>query len=159
MQSTIRTLAEVHRGTLPFDRTIKVSLTERLTKEQILARMPHNLRTLEHLLAQNREDFKKLIRRSTTPGEAAAARRRFCRRRRKNLTLVEELSLRTRRVQPMVRQLKEMSRRMDLLRARLAALGDDPKVREDRTAARKELRDLMLLALESPGQLAAIAVR
>ena len=50
MQATIRTLAEVHRGALPFDRTIKVSLTERLTKEQIMARMPHNLRTLEHLL-------------------------------------------------------------------------------------------------------------
>ncbi len=43
---------------LPFDRTIKVSLTERLTKEQIQARMPHNLRTLDHLLEQNREDFR-----------------------------------------------------------------------------------------------------
>ena len=42
--------SEVHEGELPFDRTIKVSLTERLTKEQIMARMPHNLRTLEHLL-------------------------------------------------------------------------------------------------------------
>ena len=45
-------------GELPFDRTIKVSLTERLTKEQILARMPHNLPTLEHLLEQNRERLR-----------------------------------------------------------------------------------------------------
>ena len=37
-----------------------------LTKEQILARMPHNLQTLEHLLAQNRRDFSLLIRKSTT---------------------------------------------------------------------------------------------
>ena len=44
MQATIGTLVKVHKGTLPFDRTIKVSLTERLTKEQIIARMPHNLR-------------------------------------------------------------------------------------------------------------------
>jgi hypothetical protein len=42
MQATIETLEKVHTGVLPFDRTIKVSLTERLTKEQILARMPHN---------------------------------------------------------------------------------------------------------------------
>ena len=49
MQATINTLASVHDGTLPFDRTIKVSLTERLTKEQIMARMPHNLKTLDHL--------------------------------------------------------------------------------------------------------------
>ena len=49
MRATIATLAKVHKGGLPFDRTIKVSLTERLTKEQIIARMPHNLNTLSHL--------------------------------------------------------------------------------------------------------------
>ena len=114
LQATVRTLDEVHRGVLPFDRTIKVSLTERLTKEQILARMPHNLRTLEHLLKQNRADFRKLIdRRTSTRPKRPTARKRFCRRRRKALTLVEELSLRTRRVQPLVRQFQEMSRRMD----------------------------------------------
>ncbi len=152
MQATIRTLGEVHRGALPFDRTIKVSLTERLTKEQIMARMPHNLRTLEHLIEQNRQDFKKLIKKSTDPAEAAAARKRFCRRRRKNLTLVEELSLRTRRVLPMVRQLREMSRRMNALRSRL----DDqhnPPTADVRSHLRRELHDLMLTTLESPASL------
>lgn len=152
MQATIRILGEVHRGVLPFDRTIKVSLTERLTKEQIMARMPHNLRTLEHLLLQNREDFKKLISKSTEPSESTAARRRFCRRRRKNLTLVEELSLRTRRVQPMVRQLKEMSRRMTMLRSRLQTQAGMLSA-EERHTLRKELRDLMLTTLESPSSL------
>ncbi len=153
MQATIRTLREVHCGALPFDRTIKVSLTERLTKEQIMARMPHNLRTLEHLLAQNRGDFKKLISKSTDSAEMAAARKRFCRSRRKNLTLVEELSLRTRRVQPMVRQLKEMSWRMDALRTRLAYSKDESLSKDERANLRKELRDLMLMALESPTSL------
>ena len=50
LQATVDTLKRVHEGTLPFDRTIKVSLTERLTKEQIQARMPHNLTTLTHLI-------------------------------------------------------------------------------------------------------------
>ena len=40
-----RRCERVHSGELPFDRTIKVSLTERLTKEQVQARMPHNLPT------------------------------------------------------------------------------------------------------------------
>ncbi len=66
MQATVRTLQEVHRGALPFDRTIKVSLTERLTKEQIMARMPHNLRTLDHLMGQNRQDFRQMIGKSAT---------------------------------------------------------------------------------------------
>ena len=63
--NTVETLEKVHEGKLPFDRTIKVSLTERLTKEQILARMPHNLQTLKLILAANRGDFRKLLCRST----------------------------------------------------------------------------------------------
>ncbi len=153
LQATVRTLKDVHAGVLPFDRTIKVSLTERLTKEQIMARMPHNLRTLDHLLKQNRENFKQLIRRSTDAADASCARKQFLRGRRKSLSLVEELSLRTRRVQPMVRLLKEMSRRMDQVRARLDELKTSPALHNERSELRKELRDLMLATLESPASL------
>jgi RNA polymerase primary sigma factor len=153
LQATVRTLAEVHRGTLPFDRTIKVSLTERLTKEQILARMPHNLRTLEHLMKQNRSDFRSLIDKRVDASEKQTARKRFCHNRRKSLTLVEELSLRTRRVQPLVRQFREMSQRMDTIRRRLADLEFRPALKDDRANLRKELRDLMLITLESPKSL------
>jgi len=54
LQATVETLDKVHAGDLPFDRTIKVSLTERLTKEQISARMPVNLPTLHHLMREQR---------------------------------------------------------------------------------------------------------
>ncbi len=57
LRATYETLVKVHHGELPFDRTIKVSLTERLTKEQISGRMPHNLRTVGVLIEQNQADF------------------------------------------------------------------------------------------------------
>ena len=113
MQNTVTTLDKVHSGILPFDRTIKVSLTERLTKEQIMARMPHNLPTLTHLMEQNRRDFTRLINADASAEVRAEARKRFIRRRRKMLTLVEELSLRTRRVQAMMRQMEDIRSRMD----------------------------------------------
>jgi RNA polymerase primary sigma factor len=50
LTATLDTLKRVHAGELPFDRTIKVSLTERLTKEQIQARMPHHFRTMNRKL-------------------------------------------------------------------------------------------------------------
>ena len=153
LQATVRTLTEVYNGALPFDRTIKVSLTERLTKEQIMGRMPHNLGTLGHLIKESRSDFRKLVHLKTTAEEKTEARKRFLRRRGKSLVLVEELSLRTRRVQPLVRQLKEMSRRMDMLRAKLARMDAESYHPEDRANVRKELRDLMLLTLESPRSL------
>ncbi|MFX6234573.1 hypothetical protein ABTF60_19135, partial [Acinetobacter baumannii] len=61
LNSVVDTLKRVRDGDLPFDRTVKVSLTENLEKDKILQRMPHNLRTLEHLIEQNVEDFQKLI--------------------------------------------------------------------------------------------------
>src|SRR3954452_15486921 len=61
LSNVVDTLKRVHTGDLPFDRTVKVSLTENLEKDKILQRMPHNLKTLEHLLAQNVEDFNRCL--------------------------------------------------------------------------------------------------
>ncbi|MFO0912438.1 MAG: sigma-70 family RNA polymerase sigma factor [Pirellulales bacterium] len=153
LEATVETLERVHRGELPFDRTIKVSLTECLTKEQIQARMPHNLKTLRHLIQENRDDFKLLVRKSTDVELRREVRRRLVRRRRKCLQLVEELSLRTRRVQPLMRQLEEYARRMDQIRAELAKLGDNPQAAQRRQALRRELYTLLVTTHESPRSL------
>ncbi len=153
LRATVETLKKVHDGRLPFDRTIKVSLTERLTKEQITARMPHNLKTLSQLIPQNRRDFEIMARRSSSCEDKAAARTRFIRRRKKCLELVEELSLRSRRVQPLMRQLEEISRRMDTIRLRLTQLDNDAVGCDEGADLRQELRDLMLLTQETPQSL------
>jgi RNA polymerase primary sigma factor len=153
LQHTVDTLDKVYQGKLPFDRTIKVSLTERLTKEQILARMPHNLKTLKLILAANRADFRKLVCRNTTREEFLALRRRMLSRRVKALQLVEELSLRTRRVQPCVKQLEEASRRMDFLRTRIGEWKTQPMMRNQVSLLRKELHALMCMTQESPKSL------
>jgi RNA polymerase primary sigma factor len=153
LRATVETLKQVYRGELPFDRTIKVSLTEQLTKEQILARMPHNLATIDKLLDANRRDFAKLIRKSTPVAERLAARKMFLRRRRKCLQLVEELSLRTRRVLPLMRQLEEFSERLDEVQSRLAEIRHDPAYRDECANLRRELADLMKMTLESPKSL------
>ena len=157
MRATVDSLQRVHRGELPFDRTIKVSLTERLTKEQIQARMPHNLKTLEHLLATNRNIFRQLISRSTTSAQRKKLRTQFIRNRQKSLLLVEELSLRTRRVQPLMHQLKDFSDRMSELQQELATLRNQSQTEEVKAAtltARQELWKLMSLTHETPSSLA-----
>jgi RNA polymerase primary sigma factor len=153
MRATMDTLLNVHQGDLPFDRTIKVSLTERLTKEQIIARMPHNLATLTHLMDENKKDFKGLLNRNMPDDVRLETRKRFIRRRRKMLTLIEELSLRTRRVQAMMRQMEDTVARMDEIRRQLHLLLDTPATRDRRANLRRELRDLLILAQESPNSL------
>jgi RNA polymerase primary sigma factor len=153
MRATVDVLNKVHQNELPFDRTIKVSLTERLTKEQIIGRMPHNLRTVDVLLQQNKYDFELMVRRSTNDAERVAARKRFLRRRRKALQLVEELSLRSRRVVPLMRQLENVSKRMDFIKSRLETLGSDAVSQDERADLKQELRELVMLTQESPASL------
>jgi RNA polymerase primary sigma factor len=159
LRATVETLKQVYRGELPFDRTIKVSLTEQLMKDQILARMPHNFATIDRLLESNRQDFARLVRKSTPAAERLTARKNFLRRRRKCLQLVEELSLRTRRVQPLMRQLEDFSERIDEVRGRLSAPRDGAaspawqRNRDQRADLKRELRDLMMTTLESPKSL------
>jgi RNA polymerase primary sigma factor len=153
LEATVKTLERVHNGELPFDRTIKVSLTERLTKEQVQARMPHNLPLLQHLMAGQKADFALLTSRSASADDKAQARVRFIRRREKMLVLVEELSLRTRRVQPLIRQLEDMSHRMDELVKQLSELRGSGAPAEKIASVRHELRELMLRTLESPASL------
>jgi RNA polymerase primary sigma factor len=153
LETTVKTLQRVHSGELPFDRTIKVSLTERLTKEQVQARMPHNLPLLVHLMDAQKRDFALLITRSATADAKSAARVRYLRRQEKMLVLVEELSLRTRRVQPLIRQLEQMSQRMDEIREHLRELKSTGAPPEKIASVASELKQLMQTTLESPASL------
>lgn len=150
LRATVKTLKKVHDGELPFDRTIKVSLTERLTKEQVSARMPHNLETIDLLLRSNERNFGRLVHVNISQNEKNVARTEFLRTRSKLLVLVEELSLRTRRVTPMLEQLSELNRRMQKLRDRISSLKSDPRFTTELSLARREFRELVLATQESP---------
>jgi RNA polymerase primary sigma factor len=150
LNRVVEDLKRVHSGDLPFDRTVKVSLTENLEKDKILQRMPHNLRTLDHLMEQNQEEFAKIVDPRIGEEERRLFRRQLRIRRRKAVTLVEELSIRTQKIQPLMKKLEQMSVRMDELEQQIEALKGDRAGKEDRANSEKELHDYMLLTLEEP---------
>jgi RNA polymerase primary sigma factor len=153
LHQVVETLKRVHQGDLPFDRTVKVSLTENLEKDKIMARMPHNLRTIEHLMEQNTEEFARLIDPRTDDDERRKARRSIRVRRRKMVTLVEELSIRTQKVQPLMKKLEQISERMTELEQEIEHLKGDRARKEDRANFEKELHDYMMMTLEEPAGL------
>ncbi|QDU39957.1 RNA polymerase sigma factor SigA [Maioricimonas rarisocia] len=154
MRAAQDVLSKVHAGELPFDRTIKVSLTEGLEKEQILGRMPHNLKTLDVLHEQNVEDFKRWQDSSYSRSEREEAHKQICSRRRKMATLLEEMSLRTQRLQPVMKRLEQISDRMTELKRRIASLKRLKSAKDERANLQQELNDLMSLTLETPETLA-----
>ncbi len=155
LRTTFETLKRVHEGELPFDRTIKISLTERLSKEQIQARMPHNLKTLDNLLESNHKAFKTLLSKAASQQEKNDARLHFLRGRQKAVCLVEELSLRTRRILPLMKQITNFADRMELLQREISELKGQRSgaAKHQRTNLKRELRDLMLLTQETPTSL------
>ncbi len=153
LRQVVDTLRRVHRGDLPFDRTVKVSLTENLEKDKILQRMPHNLKTLEHLMEQNDKEFEQILDARVPEDDKRKLRRNLRLRRRKAVTLVEELSIRTQKVQPLMKKLEQISARMDELVQQMEDTKDNRCAKEDRANWEKELFDLMQLTLEEPGGL------
>ncbi|MFH0981178.1 MAG: RNA polymerase sigma factor RpoD [Planctomycetota bacterium] len=141
-------LQQVYDGRLPFDRTMKISASEHSGKATVLARMPDNLHTGRALLERNEADWTML-----NSGRVAAAVRRetlirMQQRRRKTSKLLEELSLRTSRIQPLMRKLINLNLKMKELERRFAAQSKKQTVANDELAAMKEewagLRSLVL---------------
>ena len=153
LRTAFEILSKVLNGQLPFDRTIKVSVTEGLEKRQILGRLPHNIGTLEHLQQMNHADFETAMSPRASRKRREAAEQSLAVRRRKMVTLIEELSLRTQRLQPCMKRLEQIYRRMAELRAQIKSLRRLKSAKDERANLERELHDLMMMTLETPESL------
>ncbi|ODA31266.1 sigma-70 family RNA polymerase sigma factor [Planctopirus hydrillae] len=147
----VDTVHKVRLGELPFERTLRTSDTESVQKDQILARMPHNLPTIERMLDENKQDFTLLRGAIGTP-EEAVIRERMAIRRSKLATLCEELSVRTQRLQPVMRRMEQISLRMTELQKQISArqIRKMPMTAADVAAAEAELEGLIQDVQELP---------
>jgi RNA polymerase primary sigma factor len=153
LRLVVDVLKKVNDGELPFDRTVKVSVTENLEKDQILGRMAHNLATLAHLMDLNDRDFRAYVRARGDKLARRNLREALKLRRHKAVTLVEELSIRTQKVQPLMKRLEQVSNRMRELLIQLEDHRSGRGGKEDRANLEKELKDLMVMTLETPESL------
>ena len=154
LQAALEILTKVFRGELRLDRTIEVSVTNTTEKKRIMKRLGPNLITLKHLLVQNHKDYRVAINRRQPKAERSAAWRRLVRRRNKAVRLIEELNLRTNRLQPLFVKLVEISERMQTLKMLIAEKlrnADAPGAAPE--DMRRELHYLMRITLETPATL------
>jgi RNA polymerase primary sigma factor len=153
IQAAVKDLRRVRDGELPFDRTVQVSVTDKLEKDQIQGRLTPNLETLDSLLAQNKADYKTATSKSARPQDRTAAWRDLGRRRRRAVTLVEELGLRTQRIEPKIRLLEDFSRRIDELKRLIEANRKARGPMAERRKHRRELRQILVNLQETPTSL------
>ena len=153
IKNAVKVLKRVYTGELPFDRTVQVSVTDRLEKDQIMGRFPHNLSTIDSLFSSNSRDFRSAFSKSRKANERRDAWKRLGRRRRRAVKLVEELGLRTQRIEQMLRNVEEFSRRVDELKRKIAAHKLAKQPAEERAPWIKELRTILCSTQETPRSL------
>ena len=106
LREGIEILDDVKNGKLAFDRTLKVPTSGLETgKEEIARRLRTNLKTLKRLLLQDKEDFKRYVRRQCLAAERYALLKKVGRRRLKGAVLLEELNIQLKKVKPMIAML------------------------------------------------------
>jgi RNA polymerase primary sigma factor len=150
IQQAVDVLTQVHAGDLPFDRTMKISTAENLSKEVITERMPGNLDTLHKIMQRNRADWNAVTSGELSDDERRAVKRGLWQRRRRGATLIEELSLRTSRIQPMMKKLQHICNKMLELQREIAQADENDIPDEDLEVMKEELSGLTDLVLERP---------
>ncbi len=156
-RQAIEILQQVHDGNLPFDRTMRISTAEENAKEKVASRIPINSGTIRKLLELNDKAWDTICDESTPESLRASLTEEMNQRRRRIATLLEECCLRTGRIQPLLRKLQAVNRKMKELAVRLkkAEKRPDRYDPEDVFVMQEELEGLRSLVLEDPAVLAS----
>ena len=127
LREVVKLIEEVQNGGLPFDRTMRTSDNLELSREEIARRIPANLSTIKRMLQESERDFRLLKRQRLSLAKKQELQRRIRRRQRKGATLLEELNIRTSRIQPLLSHLKARASRLSCLLEEEAALAKRKK--------------------------------
>ncbi|MEE2640406.1 MAG: sigma-70 family RNA polymerase sigma factor [Planctomycetota bacterium] len=151
LNGAVDSLEKVRDGELRLDRTIEVSVTNTAEKKRIMKKLVPNVESLRAMLLENRKDFKVAISLSAGEKEKREAWKRLVRRRHKCVRLIEELDLRTNKIQPLFENLVQISSRMQVLTQQIQEAQQGVLVGGRSSEQLKtELHHLMRITFESP---------
>lgn len=150
--NSVEILQQVHDGLLPFDRTMKMSTSENLVRTVVKKRLPENLGTINKLLQRNADMFNAALGLGDV-GKIKSLYKQIKRNRRKIATMLEELSLRTSRIQPMMKKLQSIQKKMYQIQQIVEQGSSKQYTKEDIADMKQELEGLIQLVMETPKQL------
>lgn len=155
LQGACKLLEQVRDAKLRLDRTIEVSVTNAAEKKAIMKRIVPNIRTIRQLLILNQHDYLVSVNRQVDFATRREAWKRLTRRRNRAVRLVEEMNLRTNRLEPIFKKLEAIEARMAELKSKIdAARNSADASGSNLEQLLDELRYLMRITYESPKTLA-----
>ncbi|MCK6448893.1 MAG: RNA polymerase sigma factor RpoD [Planctomycetes bacterium] len=163
MDSALKTLDQVERGELAFDRTLKVNpnpkpdddpkIVETLGKNFLAKRLPVNLVTIRALLKRVREEYQPLFDPKISHAKRTEQMRKVQELRRKLVILIEECHLQVKKVRPYMDLMDHHYREARAIERKLAVLKAQKKTGQPLKELQDRLSELEIAALETPDRL------
>jgi RNA polymerase primary sigma factor len=163
MAAALRTLEQVQRGELAFDRTLKVNpnpkpdddpkIVETLGKQFLALRLPVNVDTIRRLLALVREEYGQLLDPRLSKTRRSEQLKKVQETGRKLVILIEECHLQVKKIRPYIHMLEEHHREMRSIERKLAQLKGAKSGSSTARELKERLAELELMALEPADRL------
>ncbi|MCP5003906.1 MAG: RNA polymerase sigma factor RpoD [Planctomycetes bacterium] len=132
----LKILEDVSSGELPFDRTLAINSELENHKDRLLKQFPEDAKYLKSILKKNRGDYYRSKQKGTCVKERLRIFRNIRSRQRKGELILEALNIRTKKIQPIMKDLQKISREMSHIEKQIT-------LRKKRdTGTSNKLRDL-----------------
>ena len=133
----LKILEDITNGELPFDRTLAVNVEHDNYKERLLKQFPVHAKALKTILKKNKEDYGHLKLKRTSAKDRYRLLKNIRSRQRKGSAIIEDLNIRTKKLQPIIKRLQEISSEMNNIKKQIVL-----HKKRDKDRVNGKLRDL-----------------
>lgn len=150
---SVKILEDITNGDLPFDRTLAINIEFENQKEKLLKQFPVHTKALRTILKKNREDYGQLKLKKTSAKDRYRLLKNVRNRQRKGSAIIEELCIRTKKLQPIMKRLQEISSGMNSLKKQIVLCKKRDKAKGKLRDLKSQLSEYEDLVLETPERL------
>ena len=149
----LKILEDITNGDLPFERTLAITIKFENQKAKLLKQFPVHTKALRTLLKKNREDYGQLKLKRTSAKDRYRLLKNVRNRQRKGSAIIEELCIRTKKIQPIMKRLQEISSGMNSVMKQIVLCEKRDKMKDKLRDLKSELSEYEDLVLETPERL------
>ena len=149
----LKIIEDITNGKLPFDRTLKINIEFDNQKERLLKQFPAHTKALRTLLKRNKEDYNHLKLKRTSAKDRHRLLKNVRNRQRKGSAIIEGLSIRTKKLQPIMKRLQEIAEGMNSIKQQISLYEKRDKSKSKLRNLKSRLSEYVDLALEAPERL------
>ena len=149
----LQIIEDISNGDLPFDRTLAINIEFDNQKEKLLKKFPAHVKALRALLKRNKEDYSHLKLKRTSAKDRYRLLKNVRNRQRKGSEIIEDLSIRTKKLHPIMKRLQEISAGMNSTKKQIVLCEKRDKTTSKLRDLKSRLSEYEDLALEAAERL------